>query len=57
MTRWLLSTQCMSHIAKIDGHCLTESGDKAFSAYHVITSSMSHVTRWMRYPHPNSQRL
>ena len=57
MTRWLRSTQRMSHIAKIGGHCLTESGDKAFSAYHVITSSMSHVTRWMRYPHPNSQRL
>ena len=25
---------------------------KFLFAYHVITWSMSHVTRWVRYPHP-----
>ena len=29
---------------------------KVFS-YLVITSSISHVTQWVRYPHPESQRL
>ena len=27
---------------------------KLLFAYHVITWSMSHVTRWVRYPHPKS---
>ena len=31
--------------------------DKAFFAYHVVTWSMSHVTWWVSYPHPKSQRL
>ena len=45
-----------SNLAKIGGHCSSKSGDYFF-AYHVITGTMSHVTRWVRLPHPKSQRL
>ena len=43
VTRWLRSTQRMSHIAKIGGHCLTESGDKAF--LHITWSHDQWVMR------------
>ena len=56
-TRWLWSNQFKSHLAKIGGHCLSEGADNAFFAYHVIAWSLNHVTQWVRYPHPKSQRL
>ena len=42
VTRWLRSTQLMSHLAKIGGHCLRKVGDKAFfgiSPDHMIIES------------------
>ena len=50
VNRWFWSAQVNSHLAKID-HCYSEGGDKTFFTYHVITWSMSHVDRRVRFPH------
>ena len=52
----MVLTQFNSQFAETGGHCPSEGRDKAFSKNRVITCSMSHVTCWMRYPLPKSQR-
>ena len=42
VTRWLWSTQLESQLAKIGGHCPSDSGDKAFlrkSRDHTVNES------------------
>ena len=46
MTRWFLSTQLKSHLAKIGDHCPSEGGDKEFfliSRDHMINESIDSV--------------
>ena len=48
----------LSHtLAKIGGHCPSESKDKALLAYHMITWLMSHVTRWVRITELNNKSM
>ena len=51
-------SEVFSKFTKFPVVILSGSVNKArFFTYHVITCSVSHVTRSVRFPHPKSQRL
>ena len=48
-------SEVFSKYTKFPAAIASGRGEKAFFAYHMITWLMSHVTPWVRHPHPKSQ--